>query len=68
VTLGQFEKAKLELETIVKATPDAFQPLSLLGIIYNKLGKVGLAKDFWLKAQQINPRDPVSKAYLALTQ
>ena len=68
MTLGKFEKAKVELETIVKNNPDTCQPLSLLGVIYNKLGKIGLAKDFWLKAQQVDPRDPVSKAYLAITQ
>ena len=66
--LGQLEKAKVELETIVKNSPEASQPLSLLGIIYSKLGKMGLAKDFWLKAQQIDPRDPVSKAYLTISQ
>lgn len=68
VSLAQYEKAKIELETVIKSNRDSCEALSLLGIIYNKLGKVSLAKDFWLKAQQINPRDPVSKAFLAISQ
>ena len=39
-----------------------------LGILYYKLGRKDLAKRHWEKAQQVNPNDLSSRAYLKLAR
>lgn len=68
VRSGQNDKARQEFEEIVKQSPDVPEAHTWLGILYYKLGRKDLAKRHWEKAQQVDPNDLSSRAYLKLAR
>ena len=52
---GQGDKAKTELEDLLKTMPDHTEAHNWIGIIYYKLGQRDLARHHWEKAQQSAP-------------
>lgn len=68
VRSGQSDKAREEFEAIVKQSPEIADAHTWLGILYYKLGRKDMARRHWEKAQQVNPNDLSSRAYLKLAR
>lgn len=64
---GQGDKAKTELEDLVKMMPDHTEGHNWLGIIYYKLGQKDLARHHWEKAQQSAPSNMTTRAYIKMS-
>ncbi len=65
--IGQLDKAQTELEDLLRAFPDVAEARTWLGVLYLKLGRTEIARDQWLKVQQTDPNDLISRAYLRMT-
>ncbi len=68
IKAGQTAKAQARLEELVKADSSHWEARTLLGLVYFKLGRRDLAKDQWAIAQQSNPDDATSRAFLHLSK
>ena len=68
VRVGQIEKAKVEFEQILKLRPGHAEAHTWLGILHYKNGARNHAKQCWELAQQSDPNDNSSRAYLKLSQ
>ena len=66
--VGQIDKAKIEFEEIAKMRPDHAEAHTWLGILHYKAGQRDHARQCWELAQQADPNDNSSRAYLRLTQ
>jgi tetratricopeptide (TPR) repeat protein len=64
---GQGDKAKTELEDLVKMVPEHTDGHNWLGIIYYKLGQKDLARHHWEKAQQSAPGNLTTRAYIKMS-
>ena len=65
---GQLEKAKQELEDLLKHDRDHAAAHTWLGLLYYKLGKKELSRNHWEKAQNLAPEDQISRAYLKVSR
>lgn len=68
VRVGQHDKARQELEEVVKLKPDAAEAHTWLGILHYKAGQRDQARHFWELAQQADPNDHSARAYLKLAR
>ena len=64
---GQGDKAKTELEDLLRAMPDHTEAHNWIGIIYYKLGQRDLARHHWEKAQQSAPSNLTTRAYIKMS-
>ena len=64
---GQGDKAKTELEDLLKTMPDHTEAHNWIGIIYYKLGQRDLARHHWEKAQQSAPSNLTTRAYIKMS-
>jgi len=64
---GQGDKAKTELEDLLKTMPDHTEAHNWIGIIYYKLGQRDLARHHWEKAQQSAPTNLTTRAYIKMS-
>lgn len=63
----QIEKARLELEEIIKVYPEYSEAYITLGMLYFKTNKRFLARKLWQKAAQTDPSSSKAKAFLNLS-
>lgn len=63
----QKDKAKAELEDLLRMIPDHTEGHNWLGIIFYKLGQKDLARHHWEKAQQSSPGNLTARAYIKLS-
>jgi tetratricopeptide (TPR) repeat protein len=68
LALGQLDKAKEELQILIQQSgqQSSSEYYSLLGWVEMKLGRLEIAKNNWVKAQELDSSDTISKAYLRL--
>ena len=66
--MDQLDHASQQLQEILAMEDDFVEARTLLGIVQFKKGFVRDARDHWLKSQQLNPSDKVSRAYLRLSE
>lgn len=64
----QLDRARQELETLVKEAPDMAEAYTWLGVVYFRLSNLTAAKDTWAKAQAMGDRGAPARAYLKIMQ
>lgn len=55
---GQYYLAAWEFEYAIKLMPERFEPLCNLGLVYETVGKLDEAVDFYSRAHGLQPKDP----------
>lgn len=65
--IGQLDKAQTEFEDLIRHFPEVSEARTWLGVLYLKLGRTEQARDQWLKVQQTDPNDLISRAYLRMS-
>lgn len=65
---GHLTKAHFELTQIISKRPNDAETLAQLGVISYRQNKVDQARDFWKKALQSDPQNPVAKPFLTLVE
>ena len=65
IELGQFDRAREELETVLAARPGSVGARIRLGLVYHRLGDNQAAVREWTRCAQEDPEDMRPRAYLA---
>ena len=67
IQIGQIEKAHADLQEFIRQAklPNS-EAITLLGWLELKLGRPEVAREYWVKAQQTDPNDLISRAYLRM--
>ena len=60
--LGRYQPAIAALQEAVRREPHDFLPWALLGDLATRRGDVERARDYYARASELNPRDPVIRA------
>ena len=63
---GHLTKAQFELTQIINKRPNDAETLAQLGVTYYQQNKVDQARDFWRKALQFDPKNPIAKPFLTI--
>jgi tetratricopeptide (TPR) repeat protein len=68
IRMREWDRAETEVQEALKEDPTCSEAYALAGFLAYKKGKPSDARDFWLKAQQADPSDATSKAYLRIAE